>query len=177
MPEALKIVLFSMAAAIVYGILHDQVTAHLCVEYFTVAHPMIIPTRSPFLLALFWGVFATWWVGLFLGAALALAARLGPAPKIGLAALKRPIVILMILSGIAAFLAGAAGMVLVDHGLVAPSGWWPSAVPAERHAAFVADALAHLVSYAAGGLGGIVLIALTLWRRFTRKGGAGAAPA
>jgi hypothetical protein len=57
--ETLKIVGFAALAAIVYGIGHDQVTAHLCVEYFTIGHPPIFPTASPFLLALGWGVIAT----------------------------------------------------------------------------------------------------------------------
>ena len=149
--EALKIVLFSMAAAIVYGILHDMVTAHLCVEYFTIFHPRLIPTESPVLLALFWGVFATWWVGLFLGAALALAARAGPAPKLCLRDLWRQIVLLMVVSALCALLAGVATAAsLTDDYL-------------SRTCAAVADA--HLISYAAGGVGGLLLIGLTIWRR------------
>ena len=61
-----------------YGVAHDLVTAHLSVEYFTVAHPPI-GTDDPFLLALVWGVLATWWVGVLLGVPLAAAARLGRA--------------------------------------------------------------------------------------------------
>jgi hypothetical protein len=168
MPEAVKIVLFSMAAAMVYGILHDMVTANLCVEYFTVAHPMIIPTTSPFLLALFWGVFATWWVGLILGTGLALAARAGPSPRVTLGELRRSIVILMLLSGIAALLAGVAGAFLMANGSIALDLWLAESIPADRHVAFVADAAAHLASYAAGGLGGLVLIGLTIRTRLSR---------
>jgi hypothetical protein len=65
--EFLKIVVFSTFAAIAYGILHDQVTAHLCVEYFSVAHPDIFHTKSAFLLALGWGVVATRGAGWLLG--------------------------------------------------------------------------------------------------------------
>ncbi len=169
LPEALKIVLVSMAASIVYGVLHDQVTAHLCVEYFTVAHPMIVPTSSPFLLAMFWGVFATWWVGLSLGAGLALAARLGPAPRVSAGELAYPILVLMILSGVAALLAGYSGYAWMAQGEVTLSGWFASVIPPERHAAFFADAMAHRTSYAAGGLGGLVLIGLTLWKRVSRR--------
>ena len=39
--ESLKIVVLCIVAAIVYGILHDQVTARVCVEYFTIGHPPI----------------------------------------------------------------------------------------------------------------------------------------
>jgi len=67
MVEHFKIILLCLAAALVYRILHDQITARVCVEYFTVFHPPIFATHSPTLLALGWGVIATWWVGLLLG--------------------------------------------------------------------------------------------------------------
>lgn len=57
------IVLFSIAAAIFYGIAHDQITARVCVEYFTIGHLPVFKTTSPTLLALGWGVLATWWLG------------------------------------------------------------------------------------------------------------------
>ncbi len=62
-------------AAISYGIVHDQITARICVEYFTVGHPRLTDSDLPTVLALFWGVVATWWVGLPLGLGLAFAAR------------------------------------------------------------------------------------------------------
>jgi len=65
--EMVKIVLLCIVSAVVYGILHDQVTARACVEYFTIGHPPVFKTDSPTLLALGWGVIATWWVGLLLG--------------------------------------------------------------------------------------------------------------
>jgi hypothetical protein len=37
-----KIVLSTLFAAISYGIIHDMITAHFCVEYFTIGHPKII---------------------------------------------------------------------------------------------------------------------------------------
>ena len=81
MTEHLKIIIACIAAAIIYGILHDQITARVCVEYFTVFHPPVFATQSPTLLACGWGVIATWWVGLFLGLFLAVAARIGPRPS------------------------------------------------------------------------------------------------
>lgn len=48
----LAIVAVSVLAAMVYGICHDQVTAHVCVEYFTIAHPKVIQSESPTLPAL-----------------------------------------------------------------------------------------------------------------------------
>jgi hypothetical protein len=64
-------------AAIVYGILHDQVTARDCVEYFTIGHPPIFHTDDPTLFAFGWGVIATWWMGTILAVPAVLASRLG----------------------------------------------------------------------------------------------------
>jgi hypothetical protein len=50
MKEGLKIILASVAAAIIYGIVHDQITARICIEYFTVFHPPVFLTQSPTLL-------------------------------------------------------------------------------------------------------------------------------
>src|SRR5881275_3656828 len=79
--ESAKILILSVAAAIAYGIVHDQVTAHLCVEYFTIGHPPVFGTTSPVLLAVGWGIIATWWVGLLLGVVLAVAAQAGSRPR------------------------------------------------------------------------------------------------
>ena len=83
--QALAIVALSILAAVSYGIVHDQITARVCVEYFTIGHPQVlaVPTDSPTVLGFVWGVIATWWVGLGLGIPLALAARLGsPAQEV-----------------------------------------------------------------------------------------------
>lgn len=161
--ESLKIIAFATLAAILYGVLHDQVTAHLCVEYFTIGHPPVFTTRSPFLLALGWGVIATWWVGLPLGIGLALAARLGRARKLSLAELRRPILLLMAGCGALALLAGIAGAIGAAMGWVWLIGWLAEAVPQEKHVAFLADLWAHSASYGGGMLGGLVLMAWT-WR-------------
>ena len=44
--ETIKIILMEVAAAIVYGILHDQITARVCVEYFTIGHAPIFHLDS-----------------------------------------------------------------------------------------------------------------------------------
>lgn len=167
----MRIVLFATMAAIVYGVLHDLVTANLCVEYFTVAHPPVFPTRSPVLLALGWGVIATWWVGLGLGIGLALAARIGSAPKMKPAELRRPIVLLMIATGIAAVVSGAIGAALAAAGFPAVPDPWPTLIPADRLVAFSADAWAHMASYGIGAVGGLVIIVRTLRRRLATERG------
>jgi hypothetical protein len=167
--EFAKIVLFSLAAAIVYGILHDQVTAHLCVGYFTIAHPPVFPTQSPFFLALGWGVLASWWVGLPLGFVLASVARWGPARRLALADLRPGILRLLVAMAICALLAGIGGGNLVAAGLAPVPGGWAARIPAEKQVAFSADAWAHAASYGSGIIGGLALIAWTLCRRMRSR--------
>ena len=163
--ESLKIVAFSVAAAICYGILHDQVTAQVCVEYFTVAHPPVFPTQSPIWLSIGWGVIATWWVGMPLGALLSAAARIGDNPKLCAAELRRPIVLLMACCGLLAMLTGLIGAALVSASVVPVPGGWAEAIPPERHVAFSFAAWAHTASYLTGAVGGLFLVGRTAWLR------------
>jgi hypothetical protein len=163
--EAFKIVVFSTAAAISYGILHDQVTAHICIEYFTIAHPPVFPTESPFWLALGWGVIATWWVGLPLGLLLAATARLGSSPKLGLSDLRWPILLLMACSGLLAMVSGSVGAALVAANLVPIADGWSEVIPREKYVAFSFDVWAHSASYLSGALGGLFLVGRTVWLR------------
>jgi hypothetical protein len=71
-----RIVLFSLGCAVIYGIVHDQVTAPVCVEYFTIGHPSLLGRRDPTVLGIVWGIIATWWGGLALGLLLALVSDL-----------------------------------------------------------------------------------------------------
>ncbi|MFN3946194.1 MAG: hypothetical protein ACK4K7_14805 [Allosphingosinicella sp.] len=163
--EAARILLFTIFATVAYGVLHDQVTAHLCVEYFTIAHPPLFPTESPFLLALGWGFVSTWWVGLLLGTALAAAARLGAWPRLGLGDVRRPILLVMLASAIAACLTGAAGAIAAAQGAIPLAPEWRQVIPAGKHVAFAAVAWAHMASYLAGAAGGAFVIFLTIRRR------------
>jgi hypothetical protein len=162
--EFAKITLLSLLATIAYGILHDQVTAHLCVEYFTIAHPPLIPTDSPFWLAIAWGIAATWWVGLLLGLLLALVARVGSWPKLSVRRIRRPVLILLIGMAVCALLAGIIGAQRAQRGSVALAEGW--GIPPDKQVAFMADAWAHLASYGSGILGGLVLAAWAVARRW-----------
>ena len=66
----------SVLLAIAFGCLHDLLTAHVSVEYFTVHHPKIIESSSPVALAFVWGILATWWFGLASGVLFTFANRL-----------------------------------------------------------------------------------------------------
>ena len=162
--QGLRIVGLAVLAAIGYGIIHDQVTARICVEYFTVGHPPLFPTASPTLLALGWGVVATWWVGLPLGLVLAGAARLGSRHKLTATQLRRPVLVLMLSMGAIAGFAGAVGGVLAAEGDVWLSPLLSKQLPPDRHVPFLIDLWMHTASYAAGVVGGLALAVWT-WRQ------------
>lgn len=155
-----------MASAIIYGVCHDQVTARVCVEYFTVGHAPIFHTQSLTLLALGFGVTATWWVGLILGVLAALVSRAGSWPKLEAAHLIRPIACLLIVMTVASILAGITGYQLAKaSGFVLPEPFGPQ-VPEDRHHLFFADSLAHLAAYGVGLFGGLILCAGALVQRY-----------
>jgi hypothetical protein len=120
MTESLKIVLTCVFAAVLYGIVHDQITARICIEYFTVFHPPVFVTNSPTLLAFGWGVIATWWMGAFLGVLLAIAARTGSRPKLPAVNVLKPVMKLLGWMAGSAVFAGLLGFVLTRQGLYLP---------------------------------------------------------
>jgi hypothetical protein len=161
--QSLGIILMCIFAAVLYGIAHDQVTARVCVEYFTVGHPPIFGTEDPTPLGLGWGIIATWWVGLFLGVALAAAARAGARPKRDVGSLVRPVALLMAAMMACALIAGVTGWLLARSGFVYVTGPIAGELPIERHELFLADLWAHSASYIVGLVGGAEVIVL-VWR-------------
>jgi hypothetical protein len=163
--EFFQIVLLSIAAAVSYGVLHDQVTARVCVEYFTIGHPQIVPSESPTILACVWGVVATWWMGLLLGIPLALSARIGRGVRLSARELLKPMAILLLAMGILALAAGIIGYVVGSSGRVRLPEELSERVPADKHAVFITDWFAHLASYASGGFGGLGLCGWAILHR------------
>jgi hypothetical protein len=161
--KALAIVVLSVLAAVTYGILHDQITARVCIEYFTIGHPPVfsVPVESPTIIAFAWGILATWWVGLALGIPLAIAARAGARPKISASELFRPLLALMGVAGALALGAGILGYFAAANDWFVIHGPLAQRVPQQLHAKFIADFFAHTMSYAAGIVGGIVLVVRT----------------
>jgi hypothetical protein len=158
--EFWKIVFGCIAAAVLYGIMHDQVTARICIEYFTVFHPPVFLTQSPTLLAFGWGVFATWWMGAFLGFLLALFARMGSLPKFSMRELFPLVLWLLALMGISALVSGIIGYRM---GSVPPDV--AAALAPALHKRFLADWWAHGASYVSGFLGGLTLCVIVLVKR------------
>src|SRR4051812_15227154 len=112
------IVAMCVVAAVVYVVLHDQVTARICVEYFTIGHAPVFRTDDPTLLGLGWGVLATWWVGMMLGVPLAAVARFGRWPNRSAVSLIKPLVLLMLASAACAVVGGLVGAMLARAGVV-----------------------------------------------------------
>jgi H+/Cl- antiporter ClcA len=168
--EVLSIAGLCVAAAIGYGILHDLVTAHVCVEYFTIGHPDLFNTGNPILLALGWGVVATWYVGAVLSIPMVCAARLGLHPRRCARDLIKPLAALLLAMGILALIAGLIGNWLaITRNISLPAGL-EDLVPSAQHASFVADLWAHGASYSAGFLGGSIL-PIVVWRSRQRVSG------
>lgn len=153
----LRIILFSTGCAVLYGIIHDQVTVHVCLEYFTVAHPSLLGIRDPTILGLAWGIVATWWVGLALGVLLALAARAGPRPKLMVRDVRRPVLLLMLTVGLTSVLAGLFGYALARTGGAYIQYYYVTHVSPARQPLFIADAWAHESAYTVSIIGSLLV--------------------
>lgn len=158
--EAIKIVIGCVLAAVLYGIVHDQITARICVEYFTIFHPPLFATQSPALLGVGWGIVATWWAGAIVGLLLLIAARFGSRPQLPARALVPLVLCLMGGMAICALVFGAIGY-----------SWAPipsdvqEVLPVALQRRFLADWWAHSASYGSGFLGGIALCAFVWVKR------------
>jgi hypothetical protein len=167
----LSIIALCLLFAVTYGIVHDQITARVCVEYFTIGHPPILGTDDPTLLGLGWGVLATWWVGVILGVPLALVARVGRWPKRSAISLVRPLCVLMAVCVVMALAAGLVGSALASAGMITLLEPLASEVPKAKHVAFLADLWAHSASYITGFVGGgLVMLQVWLQRRQAAEG-------
>jgi hypothetical protein len=163
--EVIKIWLLCVFAAMAYGVVHDQITVRVCLEYFSVFHPTILPLTSPTLLALQWGIVATWWVGGALGVPLAIAARAGSQPTLSARDLRQPLLILLACMAAASLAAGTTGFLLTRARIISLREWMAAMLPATQHARFMADWWAHSASYLVGIVGGLIVCIHTYSKR------------
>jgi hypothetical protein len=162
--EALKIAVICVLAAVFYGIVHDQFTARICIQYFTIFHPPLFHTQSPTLLGIGWGIVATWWVGVFFSVPMIFAARAGSRPTLRASELLPSIGWLLACMAGSAVLFGITGYLLARKGVLATDWLTFSASPAMRYR-FMADWWAHTASYGTAFVGGVVLCVITYRRR------------
>ncbi|MCC7495106.1 MAG: hypothetical protein IT204_22350 [Fimbriimonadaceae bacterium] len=174
--ERCRILATCVVAAVVYGVLHDLVTAHVCVEYFSRFHPPVIASESPVALALVWGVLATWWVGAGLAVPLVAAARLGAAPRWTARQLRPLLGALLLSCAAAAALAGVAGGGWARATAWQPLAAWRSWLPRGAEARFFGVLVAHNISYLMGFSGGLAVAGAVLVSRARARRAAAAAP-
>ncbi len=165
----LKIVALSIVSAVVFGVVHDMVTAHICLEYFTIGHVRLFKSDIPALHALGWGVIATWWMGAALGVLVGSVARIGRWPRLGAADLIRPISLVLLLMGGASFITGAVTFLIASNDWVAMIGPMADRLDPAIHDRFLTDLAAHNAAYFSGVLGGFGLCVWVICVRFRRK--------
>jgi hypothetical protein len=159
--ESAKIVGICVVCSVAYGVCHDLVTAHICVEYFTVGHPPIFGgLKDPISLAFSWVIMATWWVGILLGLPAALLARIGSRPKLNWRDLRLPIAVLILVAGVLAVISG-----LIGDAFAGFNAYYFPSQRIQDQPRYVAVANAHGAAYAAGIIGGLLILAWIWWKR------------
>lgn len=153
----LSIVLGSVLASCALGIALDLVTANVAVEYFTVHHPRIVPTENPWILAVVWGIGASWWFGAIAGGIVATInhRRARPLPPRRILRWVAVACVALWLSMIAILLA-----VYAIAGTI-PDEKRPPTFDHDRR--LMAVAMAHQFEYLLGGIA-LILIAIATWR-------------
>jgi hypothetical protein len=155
----LAIVLGTTLLACVLGIALDLVTANVAVEYFSVYHPHVVDTENPWILALVWGVIASWWAGAIAGIVVATVNYLRAQPLEAHRILRWGVVACVVL-----WLVMIA--VLVAVYLVA--GTIPEAQrrPTFEHdRRLMAVAMAHQFEYLLAGIAMLVIAIKTWWKK------------
>lgn len=159
--QFLKIVGMATLAAILYGVIQEEVATRISSLHFTLLHPQLLTANSLTLRALAWGVVSTWWVGLIVGVLLAVAARAGRETRIDSREVVRPIFVLLAIMALGAFLGGywqfRKGSI-VDGNIT----------PSDGARLFAVD-MAHGISYIFGFLGGLALCVWALVLRMRRS--------
>jgi hypothetical protein len=134
------------------GIAIDVVTANVAVEYFTVHHPHVVDSESPWVMALVWGIGASWWFGLAAGVLLwwMNIRRQQPLSRKRILRMIVPclVVIWLVMMGIVAGVYGIAGRIPETQ----------RRVTFESDRRLMAVALSHSTEYVLGGIVTIVLM-------------------
>ncbi len=169
----------AMVAAVLYGILNDQVTITLSPEYFTVfkrqqfgllLEAMGLMDAPPRLQAMAIGTAATWWFGLFLGVIVSLFGTLGRAPSLTTRGFIRVIGLVLAVAAMISVLFGAAGYVLAPRipgfGTASIVENWPFLHGIREQRRAFAVGFWHDEAYLGGVVGTVVAcVYVRRWRR------------
>ena len=165
MKQILLIMLLCIFVVLTYGIVHNQLTTRISLEYFTIGHHKIINSSAPTNLGIAWGLYSNWWIGLSFGILLSLAARAGNWKKRNVFSLVKPLCFVSLFSALAAGIAGYLGYKLTESGVLGLSATLSDAVPPAKHAPYIAALWMHTASYFAGTAGSLILALLVFTGR------------
>lgn len=163
-----RAIALGVLASVAYGIIHDQISVRISPAYLLDWHPTVVESRDPTVVALVWGIIATWWFGLILGSALAAAATLGSLPAAAWRNVVRAMAGIFLFAGAAAAVAFAVTRAI---GLELPGSLFGSTYLRLEHTErlqFSQAAAMHEASYDAAGLATLIAaILIFLGRRTT----------
>lgn len=165
MKEVVLIILLCVVSSILFGVLHNQISARVSEEYFTIGHRALILSTSPTLMGIAWGINSTWWVGLILGVLLAAAGRLGIRNRRSSASLIRPLAVLFAVCGAASLTLGFAGYELVKNGMVPFLKGMSDVIASPRQPRYMAALWMHTASYTVATMGGLILTSRVVFQR------------
>jgi hypothetical protein len=140
-----------------YAILQDQVSARLCVEYFTIFHQPIPGITDPTLIGIGWGFLGSWYGGAIMGVSAGLTCSLGPKAPLPLSVIFRGMLCVMLTTALVTALTGYATYcnmelfgITLDETVVSPLA------PENRRMVFLV-ANYHLMAYGVSIVGSIIL--------------------
>jgi len=165
MKQVVLIMLLCILVVLGYGILHNQITTRINLEYFTIGHHKIINSTSPTALGIAWGFYSNWWIGLSFGVLLSLASRAGNWTKRAAVTLVKPVCLVAVFSALAAGVAGFLGYKLTGNGVLGLSVPLSLSIPVSERASYIAALWMHTASYFAGVAGSMILVLLVFLRR------------
>src|SRR5262245_43522799 len=170
--SALRITLACFAAMCAYSVLLDMVSVRLSQEYFTSGQVSPVPTDSPTLMAVGWGLHGGASGGVFLGIALALVSTLGQKPPLTMRELWPGLLCYFAVMAYVALAAGLGGWCggRARVGGVRLGGGWGGVVAAGPQARFVAVWCAHVGASVTGMVGAVVVC---VWAAQLRAGRSG----
>ncbi len=154
----LTIVLGTTLLACVLGICMDMVTANVAVAYFLPDHhPKVVESENPWVLALVWGIGASWWFGAIAGVVVATINHRREHPLLPRRILKWALVACVVLWVL---------MIAVVFGVISVANTIPVE---ERRPTFESDrnlvavAVAHQLEYLLGAIA-MLVIGIMTWR-------------
>lgn len=160
-------VLFSIIIAIVYGILHDQITYSISPEYYTKLKydqfglkPEWFGGNRPTVAVI--GFYATWWTGLYIGSGLGITALIHNSTNQMSASIKRSILlvfIITVITGIAGYLYGKLYFSKTDVR-------WEFPETLVDKGDYITVATVHNFSYLGGLLGLIGGVIYIIWLKY-----------